>query len=62
LKASGQNDVQQEVTEVLLIGTFHYNNPGTDVAKTKSFDILKYCCPINLKIRQKGFVNAVKLV
>lgn len=27
--------------EVLLIGTFHYNNPGQDVAKTKSFDILK---------------------
>jgi len=26
--------------EVLLIGTFHYNNPGLDVAKTKSFDIL----------------------
>lgn len=27
--------------EVLLIGTFHYNNPGADVVKTKSFDILK---------------------
>lgn len=26
--------------EVLLIGTLHYNNPGTDVAKIKSFDIL----------------------
>jgi hypothetical protein len=26
--------------EILLIGTFHYNNPGADVAKTKSFDIL----------------------
>jgi hypothetical protein len=26
--------------EMLLIGTFHYNNPGADVAKTKSFDIL----------------------
>ncbi|MFP2996835.1 DUF5694 domain-containing protein [Spongiivirga sp. MCCC 1A20706] len=26
--------------EVLLIGTFHYNNPGADVAKTKSFDIM----------------------
>lgn len=26
--------------EVLLIGTFHYNNPGLDVVKTKSFDIL----------------------
>jgi len=28
------------VKEVLLVGTFHYNNPGADVAKTKSFDIL----------------------
>ena len=26
--------------DALLIGTFHYNNPGADVAKTKSFDIL----------------------
>lgn len=26
--------------EALLVGTFHYNNPGLDVAKTKSFDIL----------------------
>lgn len=26
--------------EVLLVGTFHFNNPGADVAKTKSFDIL----------------------
>ena len=26
--------------QVLLIGTFHYNNPGADVAKTKSFDIM----------------------
>ncbi|MCL6295635.1 DUF5694 domain-containing protein [Jejuia spongiicola] len=26
--------------EALLIGTFHYNNPGADVIKTKSFNIL----------------------
>lgn len=26
--------------DVLLIGTFHYNNPGADVAKTKTFDVL----------------------
>ncbi|MAO07656.1 MAG: hypothetical protein CL596_02975 [Alteromonas sp.] len=26
--------------EILLIGTFHFNNPGADVAKTKAFDIL----------------------
>lgn len=26
--------------EALLIGTFHYHNPGADVAKTKSFDVM----------------------
>ena len=26
--------------EMLLLGTFHFNNPGADVAKTKGFDIL----------------------
>ncbi|MBC9796302.1 DUF5694 domain-containing protein [Sinomicrobium weinanense] len=30
----------EEKKEVLLIGTFHYNNPGKDAAKTKSFDVL----------------------
>ena len=35
---STSNDSKKEV---LLIGTFHYNNPGADVVKTKSFDILK---------------------
>jgi len=41
-----QNTTQTEPVEnlnrkeALLIGTFHYNNPGADVAKTKSFDIL----------------------
>ena len=36
------NDVKASIDqkEALLIGTFHYNNPGADVAKTKSFDIL----------------------
>ncbi|MBQ4912806.1 hypothetical protein J8L85_00055 [Maribacter sp. MMG018] len=32
---------KSNIKEVLLVGTFHYNNPGADVAKTKSFDILK---------------------
>lgn len=35
--------------EVLLIGTFHYNNPGADVAKTKSFDILNEKSQLELK-------------
>jgi hypothetical protein len=26
--------------EVLLIGTFHFNNPGGDIAKTDKFDVL----------------------
>ncbi len=30
-----------EVREILMIGTFHFANPGLDVTKTKSFDILK---------------------
>ena len=29
-----------KVKEVLLIGIFHFNNPGKDVAKTKGFNIL----------------------
>lgn len=32
--------IDDKAKEVLLFGTFHYNNPGADVAKTKSFDIL----------------------
>ena len=32
--------IDTNTKEVLLIGTFHYNNPGADIAKTKSFDIL----------------------
>lgn len=28
-------------TEILLIGTFHFNNPGADVAQFKTFDVLK---------------------
>ncbi|AFM04770.1 hypothetical protein Fleli_2403 [Bernardetia litoralis DSM 6794] len=34
-----QNPNQEKPTEVLLFGTFHFHNPGLDVAKTKSFDI-----------------------
>ena len=35
--------------EALLIGTFHYNNPGADVAKTKSFNILSEASQSELK-------------
>jgi len=49
LVLSGCNDPQKQSVstvnsnhkkEVLFVGTFHYNNPGLDVAKTKSFDVL----------------------
>ncbi|MFD2099323.1 DUF5694 domain-containing protein [Flagellimonas iocasae] len=35
-----ESQESQNTKQVLLIGTFHYNNPGADVAQTKSFDIL----------------------
>ncbi len=31
---------EEQPKEVLLLGTFHFNNPGADVAKVKNFDIL----------------------
>ena len=31
---------QQKKTKILLIGTFHFNNPGLDVNKQPAFDIL----------------------
>ncbi|MFK7937706.1 MAG: DUF5694 domain-containing protein [Saprospiraceae bacterium] len=31
---------QDTTNEALLIGTFHFHNPGADLAQTKSFDIL----------------------
>lgn len=40
VEKSARDTVKKASKEVLLIGTFHYNNPGADVAKTKSFDIL----------------------
>ena len=30
---------QTSLSRVLLVGTFHFNNPGADVAKFKTFDI-----------------------
>lgn len=32
--------VDEQGTEMLLVGTFHFHNPGADVVKTKSFDIM----------------------
>lgn len=38
--APDQSVKNANAKEALLIGTFHYNNPGADVAKTKSFNIM----------------------
>ena len=52
--AVGQKKTRKENTEistskeVLLVGTFHYNNPGADVAKIKTFDILNEKSQIEL--------------
>lgn len=46
LKENSQTSTSKEV---LLVGTFHYNNPGADVAKTKSFDILNDDSQIELE-------------
>lgn len=35
----GASYAQTKPTQVLLIGTFHFNNPGADVAKVKTFDV-----------------------
>lgn len=37
---TSSTDQNVNTKEALLVGTFHYNNPGADVAKTKSFDVL----------------------
>lgn len=31
---------QKKPTEILVIGTYHFNNPGMDVAKYKVLDIM----------------------
>ena len=39
---SGESKLtNKKQTEILLIGTFHFNNPGADVAQFKTFDVLK---------------------
>jgi len=48
-KAQTKSNENSNIKEALLIGTFHYNNPGADVAKTKSFDILNKDSQTELK-------------
>ncbi|SMB94993.1 hypothetical protein SAMN00120144_1842 [Hymenobacter roseosalivarius DSM 11622] len=37
---TGASFAQTKPTEVLLIGTFHFNNPGADIVKVKTFDVM----------------------
>lgn len=46
-KKNQTTDVSKK--EALLIGTFHYHNPGLDVVKTKSFDILSQAAQLELE-------------
>jgi hypothetical protein len=31
---------QTKQSDILLLGTFHFHNPGADIAKTKTFDVM----------------------
>ncbi len=49
-KTKQAETLQSESTkQALLIGTFHYHNPGADVAKTKSFDVLSNAAQAELE-------------
>ncbi len=37
---SSQGYAQSKNNDVLLLGTFHFHNPGADLAKTKTFDVM----------------------
>jgi hypothetical protein len=45
-------EIQQPETtkQALLVGTFHYHNPGADVAKTKSFDVMSDASQAQLEV------------
>lgn len=47
--AINNQSIDSPKNEVLLIGTFHYHNPGADVVKTKSFDILSETSQLELE-------------
>ncbi|HLW62397.1 MAG TPA: DUF5694 domain-containing protein [Flavobacterium sp.] len=49
LNTENTADTSGSKREILLFGTFHYNNPGADVAKTKSFDILSNTSQLELE-------------
>lgn len=37
---SAQSFAQTKQSDLLLLGTFHFNNPGGDIAKTQTFEVL----------------------
>lgn len=57
LSAQHKATAKTNPKEVLLLGTFHYHNPGADVAKTKSFDILSPSAQKDLDKMTKQLVN-----
>jgi Family of unknown function (DUF5694) len=40
LTVRAQNPTQPKPADLLLLGTFHFHNPGADIVKTKGFDVL----------------------
>ena len=49
-KNSPTHLVQTNQKEALLIGTFHYHNPGADVVKTKTFDVMSEESQLQLEL------------
>jgi len=56
-KTEATKNANTNAKEALLIGTFHYNNPGADVAKTKSFDILSESSQTELQEMSAGITK-----
>jgi hypothetical protein len=46
-----------DAKQILLMGTFHYHNPGADVAQTKSFDIMSESAQEELEVLSDKIVE-----
>ncbi|MDJ0366316.1 DUF5694 domain-containing protein [Hymenobacter sp. H14-R3] len=40
LALASQSFAQTKQSDLLLLGTFHFHNPGADIAKTKTFEVM----------------------
>ena len=47
--------------EILLISTFHFDNPGLDAAQVKSFDVLSEKSQKNLKPLLQRFRTIIQI-